>query len=85
MVACVPPRPRTGRASGQRYWRVWMSLVNCLCTQHALPKSTTLHFAASSRSPKSAGAGGAPAAGAPPPSAAAAAAGPSPLAAAGAA
>jgi len=76
MVACVPPRPRTGRASGQRYWRVWMSLVNCLCTQHALPKSTTLHFAASSRSPKSAGAAGAPAA---------AAAGPSPLAAAGAA
>jgi len=74
MVACVPPRPRTGRASGQRYWRVWMSLVNCLCTQHALPKSTTLHFAASSRSPKSAGAGAAPAA-----------AGPSPLAAAGAA
>jgi hypothetical protein len=78
MVACVPPRPRTGRASGQRYWRVWMSLVNCLCTQHALPKSTTLHFAASSRSPKSAGAAAAP-------SAAAAAAGPSPLAAAGAA
>jgi len=78
MVACVPPRPRTGRASGQRYWRVWMSLVNCLCTQHALPKSTTLHFAASSRSPKSAG-------GAAAPSAAAAAAGPSPLAAAGAA
>ncbi len=80
MVACVPPRPRTGRASGQRYWRVWMSLVNCLCTQHALPKSTTLHFAASSRSPTSAGAVAAPSA-----AAAAAAAGPSPLAAVGAA
>mmetsp|Transcript_20257 Transcript_20257/g.52938 ORF Transcript_20257/g.52938 Transcript_20257/m.52938 type:complete len:222 (+) Transcript_20257:695-1360(+) len=29
-------------ASGQRYCRVWMSHVSCLCVQQALPKSTIL-------------------------------------------
>lgn len=31
--------------SGHLYCRVWMSLVNCLSTQQALPKSTILHSA----------------------------------------
>ena len=36
--------------SGQRYCLVWMSEVNCLCTQQAFPKSTTLAEAALTRS-----------------------------------
>ena len=33
--------------SGHRYCRVWISCVNCLYVQHALPRSTTRHSIAS--------------------------------------
>ena len=46
-----PARPPT---SGQRYCRVWMSDVNCLYVQQALPKSTILQRARASRSCRSA-------------------------------